>query len=358
VGMFLYVEDDEGQTRENHFVVELRREGRRLYYARDMLGSVREVVDGNGRVVEVRDFDPWGLELPGRSRVEGVKTREGYTGHELDEETDMNYAGARYYDPAIGRWFVIDPLAAKYPGHSPYNYVLNNPLIFVDPDGREVQVCGVGGEEKEQVCVTYTHGMEYDGANEFIGSVIGLLNQIGATEKGAIVLSNLISSENMFSYTNGMSIGGSSTLQFVRGQNGGGTILAGGILSEGSSELINIESLAHESFHGYQHENGGISGVNSEVEAYLFGKGVALTHSGGRGALFVGNRDNPAEGQLYESAMNNLLLSDSFDRGNMQIAVDNFVRGSSSNVGGLYRSRALPVPVNPIIARFFPLVRF
>jgi hypothetical protein len=42
------------------------------------------------------------LELPGRSSVEGVKTREGYTGHELDEETGLNYAGARFYDPAIG----------------------------------------------------------------------------------------------------------------------------------------------------------------------------------------------------------------------------------------------------------------
>lgn len=36
------------------------------------------------------------------------------------------------------RWLSVDPLADKYPGWSPYNYVLNNPLIFVDPDGRYV----------------------------------------------------------------------------------------------------------------------------------------------------------------------------------------------------------------------------
>ncbi len=67
-----------------------------------------------------------------------------YNGKELQEDFDLDWYslsrlfgnyGARMYDAQLGRWHVPDPMAEKYYGWSTYQYVRNNPIIRIDPNG-------------------------------------------------------------------------------------------------------------------------------------------------------------------------------------------------------------------------------
>jgi RHS repeat-associated protein len=94
----------------------------------------------NGPVIHQSDYDPFGLTFNDYSRENEVPNSFLYNGKELQKDFDLNWYdyGARMYDAALGRWHVIDPKAEKYAAWSPYNYVMNNPVKFVDPDGRDI----------------------------------------------------------------------------------------------------------------------------------------------------------------------------------------------------------------------------
>jgi RHS repeat-associated protein len=59
-----------------------------------------------------------------------------FSGKEKDVETGYSYFGARYYDSGLSIWLSVDPMSDKYPNLTPYNYCANNPVMFVDPDGK------------------------------------------------------------------------------------------------------------------------------------------------------------------------------------------------------------------------------
>jgi len=81
------------------------------------------------------NYYPFGLKHEGYNAMAGNPSYQyKYNGKEL-QETGMYDYGARMYMPDIGRWGVVDPLAEKMRRHTPYNYAVNNPIFYVDPDG-------------------------------------------------------------------------------------------------------------------------------------------------------------------------------------------------------------------------------
>ncbi len=75
------------------------------------------------------------------------KYRFGFNGMEKDNElkgigNSLDF-GARIYDSRVARWLSLDPLAAEYPSLSPYDFVANNPIKFIDPDGKKIRTRGI-----------------------------------------------------------------------------------------------------------------------------------------------------------------------------------------------------------------------
>jgi RHS repeat-associated protein len=90
--------------------------------------------------VERLDFDQYpdiGVELVPMPAVANASYNYKYNGKELQEELGLNMYdyGARNYDPALGRWLSIDPLAEIAPNKTPYHFCSNNPINRIDPTG-------------------------------------------------------------------------------------------------------------------------------------------------------------------------------------------------------------------------------
>ncbi|WP_337968401.1 DUF6443 domain-containing protein [uncultured Flavobacterium sp.] len=108
----------------------------------DHLGNVRVSYTKNPTTNKVEILDesnyyPFGFKHQGYNDYLPNINKYKYNGKELQEELGLNMYdfGARNYDPAIGRWMNIDPLAEKSRRFNPYTYALNNPVYFIDPDG-------------------------------------------------------------------------------------------------------------------------------------------------------------------------------------------------------------------------------
>jgi RHS repeat-associated protein len=103
----------------------------KLFYTKDHLGSVRELVDANGALQTRYDYDMWGK----RVKLSGtIDSDVGYTGHHHHAKSGLVLTWYRAYDAEAGRWLSADPIGEEG-GMNLYGYVGNSPINSVDPLG-------------------------------------------------------------------------------------------------------------------------------------------------------------------------------------------------------------------------------
>jgi len=100
----------------------------------DHLGTVRDLVNNGGSVVNHFTYDSFGKVLS--STAGGVDTRYKFTGREFDGETGLYYYRARYFDANVGRFIGQDPISFEAGDSNLYRYVENSSLNATDPSGK------------------------------------------------------------------------------------------------------------------------------------------------------------------------------------------------------------------------------
>ena len=110
-----------------------------FFYHSDHLGSTSYITDDHANITQYDAYLPYGeLLVDEHSSSEDLPYK--FNGKQFDEETGLYYYGARYMDPKISMWLGVDPLMEKYPNVTGYCYTMDNPIKFIDPNGKETYV--------------------------------------------------------------------------------------------------------------------------------------------------------------------------------------------------------------------------
>ena len=179
------------------------------YYHLDAVGKVLAVMDSNGVIVEQHDYLPYGEEWCGNQVCGSVTPGQPkrFTGKERDAETGLDYFGARYYGSKIGRFTTTDPVYTWRENlvdpqrWNRYAYGRNNPLRFVDPDGRELRTTELARMQE----IAGQAGARLQIANGRL-DVSGLQPADLGGNEGAQLLVDLATSRNVYSYAEGTTI--------------------------------------------------------------------------------------------------------------------------------------------------------
>ncbi len=114
-------------------------------------------------IIQTDDFTPFGLAFNnGYQRITAKRNDFMYNGFEEQTELDWGVYDyqARYYDPSIGKFLQVDPMADSMKRHSPYNYAFDNPIRYIDPDGMSPDDVVLRGMDTDKTLKQLQSGVE------------------------------------------------------------------------------------------------------------------------------------------------------------------------------------------------------
>ncbi|MEX0961298.1 MAG: RHS repeat-associated core domain-containing protein [Simkaniaceae bacterium] len=115
--------------------VSIEKEGKTFAPLTDVQGNIRRLVDLRAKTLAASyDFTAFGEKIQTK---ENLQSPWQFASKRFDSELDLIYFGKRYYDPGVGRWITTDP-AGLEDSFNPYQYVLNNPFRYYDPNGENL----------------------------------------------------------------------------------------------------------------------------------------------------------------------------------------------------------------------------
>ena len=164
----------------------------------DHLGSVSQVTDSVGDVVSYQRFHEYGKLA---SRTGERAYHGGFIGKDIEADSDLGLqrVGARYYAPELGRWISPDPLIGQDPNEmvgsllesNLYSYGRNNPLMFIDHTGHDVNVVGKDSD-KVMAHLANTSGLPFVRDNKKGTVSVAVGPPAPGHEDGAAMVRNLI----------------------------------------------------------------------------------------------------------------------------------------------------------------------
>jgi RHS repeat-associated protein len=117
----------------DQLIARISSSGTAAWFLADRLGSVRNITDNSGSLIDTITYDGFGNIMSESQTSNGGRFK--YTARESDSETGLQFNRARYYDPKTGRWTSQDPMRLSAGDANLYRYIKNGPTLFTDPSG-------------------------------------------------------------------------------------------------------------------------------------------------------------------------------------------------------------------------------